>query len=100
MTAAIAAFALGVCWLQQQAALPALASMQPWWWAALASLPLAAVRPARGLVVLLVAFAAGYGWAAGLAHVRMADRLPADLEGRDLVIAGVVSSLPAIGERS
>ena len=99
MTAWIVAFAAGVCWLQQQAVLPPWPPVA-WQWAAAACLALAAFRPLRKTVVLAGAFAAGVAWAAGSAHLRMADRLAPELEGRDLVVAGVVSSLPAIGERS
>jgi len=98
VTASIVAFAAGVWWLQQQAVLPAWPAAGEWLWAAL--VPAVAWRPLRVPVLLLAAFAAGYAWAAGFAHLRMADRLAAELEGRDLVVAGVVSSLPVIGERS
>ena len=104
MTAAIVAFAAGVWWLQQQAVLPSWPPAMQWLWAALACVVAAVLppvlRPMRRVLMLLLAFAAGYAWAAGFAHMRMADRLAAELEGRDLIVAGVVSSLPAIGERS
>src|SRR5262249_52754057 len=41
----------------------------------------------------------GSFWAAGLAHWRMADRLAPELEGKDLEVVGVVSTLPALTER-
>ena len=100
MTTSIVAFAAGVWWLQQQAVLPSWPEGEPWLWAALVCVPAVALRPLRWVVLILAAFAAGYAWAAGIAHLRMADRLGAELEGRDLVVAGVVSSLPVIGERS
>src|SRR5204863_6736464 len=46
------------------------------------------------------AAAAGFFWAAACAQWRMADWLSVENEGRDLPIVGVVSSLPAIAERS
>jgi competence protein ComEC len=46
------------------------------------------------------ALAAGFLWAALLGHLRMADWLDPGLEGRDLEVVGVVSGLPAAGERS
>jgi len=102
MTAAIVAFAVGVWWLQQQAVLPDFQSTWQWVLAGLAAGVAAGglVRPLRSLLVLPAACALGFAWAAGCAHLRMADRLAADLEGRDLVVSGVVASLPAIGERS
>ena len=42
----------------------------------------------------------GFFWAAALAHLRMADWLAPELEGRDLDVVGVVSSLPALSERA
>lgn len=47
------------------------------------------------LAVLVIAGAAlGAGWSAWLAHQRLAQALPAALEGRDLALTGVVSGLP------
>ncbi len=93
MTGAALSFAVGVLLLQQQAGLPA-----PAW---LALLPLCAALAAwRRALLLPAACAIGFLWAAGFAHLRLADRLPPELEGRDLEVAGVVSSLPAAGERA
>ncbi|HEX2567238.1 MAG TPA: DNA internalization-related competence protein ComEC/Rec2 [Burkholderiales bacterium] len=93
MTLAALAFAAGVAALQQQAALPA-----PLFALALPALALAAFRWPR--TVVLLAFALGFAWAALLAAQRLADRLSPELEGRDIDVAGVVASLPALGERS
>src|SRR5947207_1594720 len=93
MSLAALAFAAGAALLQLQATLPALA-----WALALVPLTMAALRWRPFAVA--VAFALGFFWAAACAHWRMADWLPADLEGRDLAIVGVVSSLPAVAERS
>jgi competence protein ComEC len=93
MTAAALAFTAGVLLLQQQAALPA------WPW--LAALPACAALAAwRRALLVPAACAAGFLWAAGGAHLRLADRLAPGLEGRDLEVAGVVSGLPAASERS
>jgi competence protein ComEC len=46
--------------------------------------------------IVLIAFIAGLGWAWGHAAIRLADDLPASLEGRDIVLQGRVASLPAI----
>jgi competence protein ComEC len=43
------------------------------------------------------ALAAGFASTGGQASMRLADALPAALEGRDLVVTGVVSSLPQQG---
>ena len=92
MTGAALSFTAGVLFLQQQAALPA-----PAW---LALLPLLAALAAwRRALVLPAACAIGFLWAAGFAHLRLADRLAPDLEGVDHEVAGVVASLPAASER-
>ncbi|HWA38433.1 MAG TPA: ComEC/Rec2 family competence protein, partial [Burkholderiales bacterium] len=87
MTLHAVAFAAGAGLLQLQPALPG-----PWW--ALLILPLLLVR-----VLPLAALAVGFFWAALLAHERMAGWLAPGLEGRDVQVVGVVSGLPAAGER-
>ena len=42
----------------------------------------------------------GFFWAAAFAHQRLADVLPADWEGEDIRLVGVVASLPQPYERS
>jgi len=93
MTLAALAFAAGAAALQLQAELPAMA------WVGLLPVCVAAIwfRPRFAAVP---AFVIGFLWAAAMAHVRMADWLAPELEGRDLEVVGVVSSLPAIGERA
>src|SRR3954469_21446925 len=93
MTLAAFAFAAGAALLQWQARLPGL----EWAWA-LPVVALIAFRWRRALFVFTLAL--GFMWAALLAHQRMADILPPELEGRDIDVVGVVSSLPALGERS
>ncbi len=93
MTAVLVAFAAGVGWLQVQAGLPG-----PAWVAALPFLVLVPLRVR--FLAIPAAFAAGFLWAAGYAHWRLADRLAPELEGRDLEVVGVVASLPAAGERA
>ena len=93
MTLAAIAFAAGVILLQQQAELPA-----PGWAGLL--LPLLAASLRNRHFAILLALAAGFFWAALLAHARMADWLAPELEGRDLQVVGVVASLPSVGERS
>jgi competence protein ComEC len=90
MTAAALAFACGAALLQLQADLPSLA------WAAL--LPALAVLSLKQRVfIVALALAAGFLWAAGWAHWRMAERLAPELEGRDLEVVGVVAGLPSPG---
>lgn len=89
MTLAALAFACGAALLQLQAELPPLA------WAAVLLLALLRVRR----LWIPLAFGAGFFWAALCAHQRMAGWLAPGLEGRDLQVLGVVSSLPALGER-
>ena len=43
--------------------------------------------------------ALGFVWAAGFAHLRLADELPSALESRDIELTGVVADLPQALER-
>ena len=54
----------------------------------------------RKFLRIPLAFAFGFCWALGLAHLRLADRLAPELESRDIELVGIVASLPAVGERS
>src|SRR6185436_631841 len=92
MTLVILGFVSGVVLLQLQPDLPDTA----WLWLVPCCIALAAWQ--RALAVPL-AIATGFLWAAAFAHVRMADRLAPELEGRDLEVVGVVAGLPAVGER-
>ena len=101
-------FAGGIWFLQQQVVLPAAQ-----WLAGLAAgaLLLLAIRrgfkesalAGRRLLVagMLVSAAAalGFVWAASFAHLRLAQELPAALEGKDIVLSGVVAGLPQALER-
>jgi competence protein ComEC len=91
MTPVILSFACGVLFLQLQPELPA-----PAWFGLLALLLLSGLKPLR----LPAAFAVGFCWALAMAQAKLADRLAPELEGRDIEVVGVVSSLPAAGERS
>ncbi|HEX5801883.1 MAG TPA: DNA internalization-related competence protein ComEC/Rec2, partial [Azospira sp.] len=99
----ILAFALGLLAVQASAALPASEVAL----ASLALLPLAWLYgrkrlPAARPLLLLACLACGFGWAALRADLRLADELPADWEGRDIHLVGVVAELPqpfAHGER-
>jgi competence protein ComEC len=93
MTLVILSFASGVLFVQLQPGLPGTA------WAGLLGCFLFFVFRAR-IFYLPAAFAIGFGWALGMAHWKLADRLAPELEGRDIDVVGVVASLPAAGERS
>jgi competence protein ComEC len=92
----ILGFAVGVGFLQQQAALPGwgvLAALA----AVSAGLTLAAWSGQgrrRQSLACLAALLAGFAWAAGFGQWRLADRLPLENEGRDIRVTGVVAGLP------
>src|SRR3990167_8477258 len=99
MRAAILAFVGGVWWLQQQSALPSAA-----WFALLLALAVLLFLTRRHAVLsrfilLACALLAGFLWAAGMAQVRLEDALPAESEGADIQLVGVVASLPQLHER-
>jgi len=100
----IIAFAGGIWLLQQQPALPPLI-----WLGWLLSGPVLLVvlrGPGRKRLLLrqgitaVLAFACGFAWAALFAHARIGDELPSEWEGRDIVVVGVVATLPQSYERS
>lgn len=99
MRGAILASVFGVWLLQQQPVLPALG-----WMAGL--IPVAALLFAirryplfSRVVAVIFALLAGFFWAAGMAHLRLADALPPEWEGKDVQLVGVVASLPQMQER-
>ncbi len=97
------AFALGVALLQWQAALPPLPLLL------LLALPFPVALACRlrrlsvaDALVAAAALALGFAWAGLRAEWRLAEALPADWEGRDIELVGVVGELPqpfANGER-
>lgn len=93
------AFVAGAWVLQQFSLLPALA----WGWCFLPFCLLAwCSRTASGLLrgaLILLSFVCGFAWALLLGYVRMQDVLPAEWQGRDIEIIGVVSSLPVMHDR-
>jgi competence protein ComEC len=93
-------FVLGAWLLQQQSQLPDLNLA----WLALPVLGGALYfrnSPAHVADSLwkLLALCAGFLWAAFLAQSRLGSALDAELEGRDLLLTGVVASLPQVNER-
>ncbi len=100
----ILGFVFGAWFLQQQAQLPD--TRYAWLVPLIALIMLGGQKFALkyaanlGLAFLFViAIGCGYHWAAWRADTRMADRLPARWEGKDMVITGVVASLPQKNER-
>jgi competence protein ComEC len=93
MTLVILSFASGVVFLQLQPELPGTG-----WFGLSAFFPVFFYR--KKILWLPAAFAIGFCWALGMAQLKLADRLAPALEGRDIEVVGVVSSLPAVGERS
>ena len=93
MTLVLLSFASGVLFLQVQPELPAIG------WFALFPVFLA-LSFRKKIFCLAAAFAAGFCWTLAMAHLKLADRLAPELEGRDIEVVGVIASLPALGERS
>ena len=99
----VLAFAGGIWLLQQQAALPPV----PWLVGlgigalllALQQSALVTRRFIRSAILVSAAATLGFVWAAGFAHLRLADELPAGIEGRDVELSGVVAGLPQALER-
>ena len=90
-------FALGVFLLQQCAVLPAPTFLAA---GALAGIALMGAFRKRWLPLAVVsAGLLGFAWAGGMAQLRLADALPAEWEGRDIEVVGVVSDLPQKFER-
>ena len=99
------AFVLGVALLLQQPSLPEM------YWSALLlviGLPAGVIIPGESrktqwagrLLMLVVAFGAGFFWAALWAHGRLVDTLPLAWEGQDIAVIGVVTEMPQSGSRS
>ncbi len=89
----------GAAWLQSRAVLPGAAVDAVLGVTGAACLLLLFLiperqRPWRALLLLLAGLALGAGWSGWRAGERMADVLPPALEGRDIALTGVISSLP------
>ncbi len=105
----LVAFACGVCALQACATLPAhpqavvvvaFATLAGSAWRARAGQAPAWVRPwSVAATAGLAALALGFGYAAWRAQARLADELPREWEGEDVVVVGVVDDLPAVSAR-
>jgi competence protein ComEC len=98
-------FAVGVGWLQMQSRLPG----SHWYWvllpcllAAVLAVPLSnrAVRLSRVAFVAAGCAICGFLWAVWCAEQRLADALPEQWEGQDVLLVGVIASMPQQYERS
>lgn len=87
-TSAMLAFTVGVCAVQQLATLPA--------WPMTTVLSIGALILAGLRRTVAAAALAGFVWAIVCGQLRLADRLPAELERKDLLIEGEIASLPEI----
>jgi len=104
MRMAMIGLVLGAAWLQTAAALPSVhvialaAVLLLAWLFALARgsrCALVTRRPwVRASLAGLTGYVAGFLWAAWMAHRALAPQLPAEDEGRDVVIVGTVDNLP------
>jgi competence protein ComEC len=92
MTLAGIAFVIGVLGFQTLPQLPPPAWMAP---TAIAALVALSHRRTRWLALVVL----GLGWAWWHATQQAGDQLAPELEMRDLVVDGVIDSLPAVGER-
>ncbi len=102
MRSAIIGFVSGVGWLQMQGALPSPAMMLT---LAAFSLVLCGLvrmcrKPTAKTTIFFIAGAMfGHVWAAGFAHYYLADELSRELEGKDIIVIGTITSLPHRFER-
>ncbi len=95
-------FVLGIWLLQQQAALPDFA----WAWL-LAPLVLSLLLPhrawwqrvARFALLVVLTCSLGFFYAARVAQQRLADSLPAEWQGKNIEVVGVVAEVPRQHER-
>ncbi|KAF0206342.1 MAG: competence protein [Gallionellaceae bacterium] len=95
-------FVLGVWLLQQQAGLPDIDLA--WWLVVLLPalrMPRHALwqRIAQRVLLLILALAGGFFYAAWMAQHRLGDALPAVWQGRDIALRGVVAEMPRQHER-
>ncbi|MEO8418561.1 MAG: DNA internalization-related competence protein ComEC/Rec2 [Methylophilaceae bacterium] len=99
MTLLALIFVFGAWALQQMPFLPSL-----YWLAALFLPAFLAYKASpdaivRRICLIVLAFAAGYCWAAICAQYRLSDALPAAWEGQNIQLVGVVASMPQQQER-
>ena len=86
---------VGLCLLQQQATLPThIGYALLFAFIVLAYLVLRWYQRARIVLIFLIAVTAAFTWAAGRAEWRLQDALSPALEGKELILTGVVTGLP------
>ena len=86
---------IGLCLLQQQATLPShIVYALLFAFIVLAYLVLRWYQRARIALLFLIAVTAAFTWAAGRAEWRLQDALSPALEGKELILTGVVTGLP------
>lgn len=93
----ILCFAAGIGCLQQQASLPVFSVLLATvlGGVVLALVPtLLKVSQRAAVLAPIGAFLLGFCWAGILAQVRLGDALPDDIEGKDVRVIGIVSSMP------
>ena len=100
----VALFVVGVAWLQQQAELPSVLWLYPFAASVFAWSLVPAARARRPLFLRRAGtaslwFAGGFLWAALVAHMKLADYLPPEWEGRDVKVRGVIADLPEVTDR-
>jgi competence protein ComEC len=100
MRLAALGFAIGVWLLQRQPDLPGIAWLAAGVVSACALLAGGRFWRRATPAFVFAAFAIlGFCWAAGFAQLRLADRLDAEIEGRDVAVIGVIAGLPQEFER-
>ncbi|HEX4584096.1 MAG TPA: DNA internalization-related competence protein ComEC/Rec2 [Burkholderiaceae bacterium] len=104
MVYVLVAFVAAVAWLQQASELPAPHTIGAMGGAALALAGGAALlrrlcAPAGRIAACLAAALLGYGYAAWIAHQRLADEMSFADEGRDIQVTGIIAALPTRIER-
>lgn len=91
-------FATGVIWLQQQSELPGRAGLGAIALSVaillVAALTVCRFKPLRQALWAVAFGIGGFAIAACVAQARLSDTLPAEWEGRDIDLVGVVASLP------
>lgn len=91
----------GTAWLQTRPDLPDSAALAAFGLAGVVCLIALTLidfhhRPRRVALLIVAGWAFGAGWSGWRATERLADELPASLEGRDIVLTGVVAGLPDV----
>ncbi|HYD79337.1 MAG TPA: DNA internalization-related competence protein ComEC/Rec2 [Paucimonas sp.] len=102
LRSAILGLVVGAALLQRQALLPEWTAILAWFSGA-AALAVLAYRMKRPFLRLPLAVAAGmafgFAWAASMAQHYLADELPKEWEGRDIMVVGTIADLPYRFER-